>query len=158
MTETKLAKVQPVLDELLKHLNASRITLRTDVEGMDYPVMAEAEAPGVPTIAHLTEIGQRDADTVKWIGREQRVLVVNDANNSNPTCPAEMTSEFNLKAFILVPLGIQANGSQVGWISVHVNEDTRDWSQEEVSKAESAGEKIKGILGNYTTLSTQNLI
>lgn len=150
-------RIAPILRSLRERLDASRITLRLDVDDMDYPVVAEDSAPGVPAIADLTEIPQRQTATVQWIGREQRLLVVSDAKNHDPAPPAAMTDSYGLTAFILVPLGLQNSRptDQVGWVSVHVNGGTRDWTATDTEIAASHGQQVVDILGEFRPLSNQ---
>lgn len=153
----KTAAIQAIVDKLLVTTDADRITLRLDVLGMDYPVVAEAEQEGVPAVAHLLDIPQRDADTVKWIGRNQKILVVADALTNDPRPPADMTAKYGLTAFLLSPLGIQPSGDQVGWISVHTNRGRREWTEADVEATRRATEEVKRLLGDFKPLPSQSL-
>ena len=64
-----------IMEELRVATRASRTTLRLDLPGRNYPVVAEACSPGVVSIKHDESIDQRNARTVKWITREGRILV-----------------------------------------------------------------------------------
>ena len=77
-----------IMQDLLEATAASRTTLRLDHPTLNYPVAGEACAPGVPSIRHDNSIDQRGGATAQWILRTGRILVVEDARNSDPGAAA----------------------------------------------------------------------
>ena len=141
---TPLAYEQ-VMKDLLQKLNASRTTLRLDRPDANYPVMAEACAPDVPSIRHDNSIDQRSAASVRWILREGRVLVVEDARTSDPAPPAAIVDVYGLRAFMLAPLARKDATSLIGWISVHENRGPRRFTRAEVDAVQAAVERVHAI-------------
>src|SRR5437867_3192231 len=95
-----VAGYEQVLQDLRQRLRASRTTLRLDRPNANYPVVAEACAPDVPSIRHDNSIDQRNAASVRWILREGRVLVVEDALTADPAPPQAIVDVYGLRAFM----------------------------------------------------------
>jgi maleate isomerase len=136
---------EQVMKHLRERLNASRTTLRLDRPGENYPVAAEACAPDVPSIRHDNSIDQRNAATARWILREGRVLVVEDAVASDPAPPSAIVQVYGLRAFMMAPLARKDERSLIGWISVHHNAGPRRWSRTEVDALQAAVERVHAI-------------
>jgi hypothetical protein len=127
-----------IMEELLAATRTSRTTLRLDHPTLNYPVAAEACAPGVPSIRDDNSIDQRGAATAQWILRTGRILVVEDARDSDPAPPQAIVDVYGLRAFLLAPLRRIAPDMLLGWISVHVNDGTRQWSEGDLAATEEA--------------------
>jgi maleate isomerase len=136
---------EQVMKALRESLNASRTTLRLDRPDENYPVAAEACAPDVPSIRHDNSIDQRNAATARWILREGRVLVVEDALTSDPAPPSAIVEVYGLRAFMMAPLARKDGRNLIGWISVHHNEGPRRWSRSEVDAVQAAVERVHAI-------------
>jgi maleate isomerase len=131
-----------IMEDLLEATAASRTTLRLDHPTLNYPVAGEACAPGVPSIRHDNSIDQRGGATAQWILRTGRILVAEDARNSDPAPPQAIVDVYGLRAFLLVPLRRKAPDALLGWISVHENRDTRHWAADDLTAAEIAVERV----------------
>src|SRR5262249_20163850 len=139
------AAYEQVLEDLRTILRASRTTLRLDRPDANYPVAAESCAPGVPSIRHDNSIDQRNAATARWILKEGRVLVVDDARTADPAPPQAIVGVFGLRAFLLAPLARKDASSLIGWISVHENSGPRRWTAAEVGEVQAAVERVHAI-------------
>jgi GAF domain-containing protein len=126
---------QELMDELLARTGASRTTLRIDDEpGVEFPVKAEALAPGVNSIAGDNTIAIRASATFKWIDRERRLLVQEDLLAADPAPAPELMERYGGRAQMLAP--VQRGGELVGLVSVHYVPGTRQWTPEEIAAVE----------------------
>jgi maleate isomerase len=131
---------QTILDELRRVTNASRTTLRLEQPGGDFPVVAEALAPGARSIRGDRGIAIRDSATFTFLDRERRLLIVNDCRESDPPTPPSLMDFYDVRAEMLAPL---VDGERiVGIVSVHVGGETRDWSNAEIRELE----RVTGFL------------
>ena len=144
MTDERAAYEQ-VMEQLRMMLGASRTTLRLDQPDANYPVAAESCAPGVPSIRDDNSIDQRNAASARWILKEGRVLVVDDALTADPAPPAAIVNVYGLRAFMLAPLARKDATSLIGWISVHENGGPRRWTPAEVDEVQAAVEGVHAI-------------
>lgn len=138
-----------VVADLLEALEASRITLRLDQPGKNFPVIAEANAPGVESIRADESIDQRNAATVRHMDMTRKPVVIRDAERDEPACPQAMIDVYGLRAFMLGP--VITENELIGWISVHENEQPRDWTGEDVRVLMEACEAVRGAAGGRGT-------
>jgi GAF domain-containing protein len=135
-----LVIVQALLENLLEATRASRVTLRLDVEGLNFPVVGEALAPGTRSIGNDHTLDQRGAPTAQWIVRHRRVLVQTDLTaDLDPKPPDALLALYGVKAQILCP--VIHRHRVIGWISVHAGEP-RDWTEDSVAKVERVARQI----------------
>ena len=66
---------QATIETLLQRTGASRTTLRLDRPEGFFPVVAEALAPGIRTIADDTSIDLRASATFRSLERDRRLLI-----------------------------------------------------------------------------------
>jgi len=139
---------QVIIDELLHATGASRTTLRLEEPGGDFPVVAEALAPGIRSIKGSSRIPVRNSATFAFFERERRILVVNDCRTSDPP-PQELMDLYGVRAEILAPL--MDGGRIVGIVSVHYAPGPREWTELEIEALTRASARIlgelKGIVG-----------
>jgi maleate isomerase len=138
-TEKLVAGFKAMLEELLKKTNASRTTIRLDVPERGFNVsgcVAEALAPGVASIAAATSINQRASGTATWLENNRKILVQNDTANAVPNPPPQLIQIYGTKAQMMAPL--VRGKDMTGWISVHYNPSTRDWTGADVAALEHA--------------------
>ena len=121
---------QPIVDDLLAATGASRITLRLDTPGDNFPVVAEALAPGVASIRE-GRLDQRNAPTARRLMETLDVLVQSDTLAADPPPPPELIQHYGTLAQMLGP--IVADGVVIGWLSVHENRGPREWEPAEVA-------------------------
>jgi len=138
-TDELVGNFKGILEELLAKTKASRTTLRLDVPARGFQVngvVAEALAPGVKSIAVETSLQQRKSQTASHLEQHRKILVQNDCANAIPNPPKELMQIYGTKAQMLAP--IVRGADLVGWVSVHYNPSTREWSSEDVAALEAA--------------------
>lgn len=138
-TEDLIARFNGLIAELREKTNASRTTLRLDVETRGFRVngvVAEALAPGIKSIAQEVNLQQRKTQTASYLEQHRRILVQNDCLNAELSPPKELMQIYGTKAQMMGP--IVRDGKLTGWISVHYNPSTREWTQSDIAALESA--------------------
>jgi maleate isomerase len=132
-----------VLRELLTDMAASRVTLRLDVAGMNFPVVAEA-VDGVAPLSGLHSLDQRNLATVRYLFRTHDVLVQDDCQGADPPPPAALVDAYGVKAQMLAPL--LYSGTVLGWVSVHDCTKARSWTRADVGLLRAAVAEISEAL------------
>lgn len=118
------------LGTLLELTGSQRTTLRLDVSDMNFPVIGEATAPGVATIADDNTLDQRNAPTARWVLERREILVQDDVARGTPRPPQELIDSYGVRAQMLAPV---FDGERViGWISVHADAP-RIWKSTEIA-------------------------
>jgi GAF domain-containing protein len=126
---------QELMEELRDRTGASRTTLRIDDEpGIEFPVKAEALAPGIGSIAGDNTIAIRASATFQWVDRERRILVQEDLLSADPAPAPELIERYGGRAQMLAP--VQRAGELVGLVSVHYAPGPRRWTGEEIGAVE----------------------
>ena len=138
------AAFQPIVDDLLAASRASRITLRLDTPGDNFPVVAEALAPGVSSI-RAGRLDQRNAPTARRLMETLDVLVQSDTLAADPPPPPELIQLYGTLAQMLGP--IVSAGAVIGWLSVHEQRGTREWQPDEVAALRTAMARGQAELG-----------
>jgi maleate isomerase len=119
-----------VLRELLRETEASRATIRLDVTGMSFPVVAEALGDGVRPIAGNNTIDQRNVATVKHILATRDILVQPDLEHTDLAPPSALLGLYAARAQMLAPI---LRGEQViGYISLHQCGRAREWTPTDI--------------------------
>ena len=116
--------LQTIIEELLATTGASRKTIRLDRPGEDFPVAAEALAPGIRSIAGDLSFGIRSSGTVAHLEREQQILVQPDIMGVQPAPSPELLERYGTRSQMLAPL--VRDGSLLGIVSVHYNVGPRE--------------------------------
>ena len=83
-----------------------------------------------------TGLQQRRSGTATWLDENRRILVQNDTANAVPNPPTELFTVYGTKAQMMAP--VVRGDKMVGWISVHYNPSTREWSRDDVAALEAA--------------------
>jgi len=138
-TDELVARFQSLMSELRAKTNASRTTLRLDVEERGFrvnAVVAEALAPGIKSIAAETNLQQRKTQTASHLEQHRKILVQNDCLSAELSPPKELMQIYGTKAQMMGP--IVRGDRLVGWVSVHYNPSTREWTGEDVAALEAA--------------------
>lgn len=138
-TEDLIARFSSLMTDLRAKTNASRSTLRLDDAARGFHVngvVTEALAPGIKSIAAETSLQQRKSQTAGYLEQHRQVLVQNDCANADPQPPKELMQIYGTKAQMMAP--IVRGDKMVGWISVHYNPSTREWTREDVAALETA--------------------
>lgn len=135
---------QQVVERLHEAVGASRTTLRVDVPGGVYPVVAEQLAPGVPSIRAETGIDLRAAPTFQFLERELRTLVQNDLSTHPLAPPPQLARAYGVRAQMLAP--VVREGRMVAFLSTHYIPSARRWSPRDVALIEEAAREVAGLL------------
>ena len=138
------APFQPIVDDLLAATGASRITLRLDTPGDNFPVVAEALAPGVASIRE-GRLDQRNAPTARRLMETLDVLVQSDTLAADPPPPPELIQHYGTLAQMLGPIVV--DGAVTGWLSVHENRGPREWQPGEVASLRAAMARVQTEVG-----------
>lgn len=136
---------QEIVEELLRETGASRTTLRLDSLDAFFPVVAEALAPGIGSIAGDTSIDLQASPTFEFLARKRRLLIQPDLLDADPAPPPELIEHYGARAQMLAPI-VRAE-RLVGILSVHYAPGPREWTAEEVAVLERASEQVLNALG-----------
>ena len=138
-TQDLLTRFQRMLDELRSKTSATRTTLRLDSEQHGWfvnGIVAESLGEGAMSLKKETGLQQRRSGTATWLDQNRQLLVQNDTANAVPEPPKELFTVYGTKAQMMAPV-VRAD-AMVGWISVHYNPSTREWSPDDVAALEAA--------------------
>jgi len=131
---------QTAIQALLQRTGASRTTLRLDRPDAFFPVVAEALAPGVRSIAGDTSIDLRASATFQWLERERTLLIQPDLLAADPAPPAELLELYGARAQMLAP--VVRDGALLGVVSVHHSPGPRTWTDGDIAALEQAVEEV----------------
>ncbi|MCW2701470.1 MAG: hypothetical protein JWQ45_3005 [Blastococcus sp.] len=132
-----------ILRKLLADTGASRATLRLDVAGMNFPVVAEA-VDGVASLSGVHSLDQRNLATVRHLFQTHDVLVQDDCRMADPAPPAALVDAYGVKAQMLGPL--LHVGTVLGWVSVHDCAGARPWTDADVDRLRAAVTAVREAL------------
>jgi GAF domain-containing protein len=139
------SQYQAVAEQLLVDTGASRTTVRIDVPGEDFPVVAEAVRHGAQKIRGRRAVSDiRSTAPVQYLEREQTILVQNDVEHAEPAVPEALVESYGVRAQILAPL--VRHGGLAGVISVHDIRGPRQWSETEISALGKAQTRVLALL------------
>ncbi len=136
-------RFQPLVDRLLHEVGASRVTLRLDTPGKNFPAVAEAIADGVAPIRQDDSLDQRNAPTAQWIMARKEILVQPNCGTAEPRPPQALIDVYGVRAQLLAP--VLEDGDVVGWVSVHETRGQRQWTAHEVDSVRSAALEIEAL-------------
>lgn len=131
---------QAIVERLLAETGASRTTLRLDAPDAVFPVVAEALAPGVGSIAADTSIDLRASPMFAFLEREQQLLVQPDLLEAEVAPPPELIAQYGARAQMLAP--VVRRGRLVGILSVHHAPGPREWPPGGVAALERARDDV----------------
>jgi maleate isomerase len=128
------------LRDLLAETQASRVTLRLDVVGMNFPVVGEA-VDSVAALSGNHSLDQRNLATVRHLMRTRDLLIQDDCRTSSPAPPAALIGAYGVKAQMLAPV---LHGDRVlGWVSVHDCVRSRSWRGSDVQALRDTVHRIR---------------
>ena len=137
--------LQALMEELLERTGASRTTLRIDDEpGVEFPIKAEALAPGIDSIAGDPTLRVRVSATFQWVDRQRRLLVQDDLRDADPAPAPQLVEKYGARAQMLAP--VVRGGEVVGLVSVHYAPGPRQWTEDEISAVEEIVERVERAL------------
>jgi len=138
-------RLDAILASLLDATHVARVTFRVDLPERGVScndVVAEALAPDVKSLRGLTAIDQRAAGTIRWLDAHQRPLVQEDLRGAvEPAPPPELTHVLGVTAQMLGP--VVRGGTLTGWISVHVEKASRQWTDADVLALEATVDRVQ---------------
>lgn len=135
---------QEIVEKLLADVGASRTTLRLDRPDAVFPVVAEAMAPGIGSIAGATSIDLKAAPTFVFLAEERRPLIQADLLDTDVPPPPQLIELYGARAQMLAP--ILRDEQLIGILSVHYAPGPREWTDEDVATLERASEDIQAQL------------
>ena len=135
---------QEIAEKLLSDVGASRVTVRLDRPDAVFPVVAEAMAPGINSIAGATTIDLKAAPTFVFMAEEKRPLIQSDLLDTDVPAPQALLDLYGARAQMLAP--ILRNDELVGIVSVHYAPGTREWTSEDIAALEQAAEQVRAQL------------
>jgi maleate isomerase len=136
-----------ILADLLRTTDASRTTIRLDLPQFGFHVddpAGEARTDEAPALSGQTALDQRSLATVRWLEINKFSLIQSDCANADPAPPEALMNFYGVKAQMLGP--IIRDDKLVGWISVHENRATRQWSETDVDHLTSALHQVDSLL------------
>jgi maleate isomerase len=135
---------QEIVENLLADVGASRVTIRLDRPDAVFPVVAEATAPGINSIAGATSIDLKAAPTFIFLAEQKRPLIQSDLLNTDVPPPPALIELYGARAQMVTP--ILRDDEMVGMVSVHYAPGVRDWTPEEIAAIEQAAEQVRAQL------------
>jgi maleate isomerase len=136
---------QATIETLLQRTGASRTTLRLDRPEGFFPVVAEALAPGIRSIADDTSIDLGASPTFQSLERERRLLIQADLLAADPAPPTELIELYGARAQMLAP--VVRDDALAGIVSVHYAQGPREWTDDDVAALEEAAAQVLAELG-----------
>ena len=147
-TAETIKALQAIAEDLFDETDAGRVTIRIDTPNdRDYPVLAEARAPGVSSITGgMTLVGYKPIDihqasTVLILKNERKMIVQRDVRVDPPQIPA-LEDYYGMTSQMLTPL--EHDGEFVGVVSVHAVDPT-DWTDPAVEAIEKATNRVHEV-------------
>jgi maleate isomerase len=134
---------EDLMADVRERTSAARVTLRLDVAGANFPVIAEALDDGAASIRSDNSLDQRGAATAQRVMRTRQVLVQNDCLKAENSPPAALLEAYRVRAQVLAPVLIE--GAVAGWVSVHSMVE-RAWSDHDVAAASRAADAAAAAL------------
>jgi GAF domain-containing protein len=141
-----IKSLQTIAEDLFEATSPGRVTIRLDATNdPDYPVLAEARAPGVSSITGGMSLGGykpvdiHKTTTVTWLREKREPIIQRDARVEEPAIP-ELEKYYGVTSQMLTPLDYQ--GRFVGLVSVH-NVEPRDWTDEDFAAIKDATARVE---------------
>ena len=138
--------LQSIAEDLFKATEPGRVTVRVDTTNdPDYPVLAEARAPGVSSItggmslAGYKPIDIHQASTLVFLRDRREKIVQSDVRVDPPQIP-ELLDYYGCLSQILIP--VEWQGRFVGVVSVH-GVEPHTWTEHDVAATEDATKRVE---------------
>ncbi len=132
-----------ILRDLLERTQAGRSTLRLDVAGLNFPVVAEALAGDTPSLGGNHSIDQRNLATVRYLFETHDLLIQPDVRRTDTPPPQALIDVYGVEAQVLSP--ILLGDDVLGWISVHQCGHPREWTEQDIAAIKAATAKVSGF-------------
>ena len=130
-----------LMADLLIATGASRVTLRLARPGEVFPVVAEALAPGTPSITSGVSPDLTNAPTMRYLAEHHANLIQDDCLKAEVPPPPELLEFYGVKAQMLAPI---VGGTElIGLVSVHYTPSPRHWTTEEIDALDRAAKEVE---------------
>jgi GAF domain-containing protein len=140
-----VSALEDVLGDLLGTTRASRVTLRRDLPGAVFPVVAEALAPGVGSLREERSVHLASQPVVLELLRGRQVVQDDAAAAYDDPAFQRMLEVYGgLAAQIVTP--VMRDGTLEAIVSVHQLAAPRRWTGDEVAAATRAAERVLELL------------
>ena len=147
-TAETIKALQAIAEELFDETDASRVTIRVETPNdRDYPVLAEARAPGVSSLTGgMTLVGYKPIDIhsaapLQFLKTERKMIVQRDVRVDPPQIPT-LEDYYGMTSQMLTPL--EHAGEFVGVVSVHAV-DPREWPDAVIEAIEKATNGVHSV-------------
>jgi hypothetical protein len=122
---------QQLCEQLLIATGASRTTIRI-VDAAGRPeLVAEALAPGVPSMSAATAVNPERFPTYTYLAQKKEILVQQDTRTHPIRPPDSLIDELRVYAQMLAP--VLRDGELFGTISVHIQDRSHEFTPAEVA-------------------------
>lgn len=135
-------RLQAVTERLLVELLASRVTIRLMCGDADLVLAAESLAPGVASMAGQ-QLKPENYPTYKYLQEQRRILVQEDCRTARVAPPPSLVAKYRVFAQMLAPVII--GGSFIGTISVHVQGQTRVWTDVDIQRLQLSQMEVQSL-------------
>jgi GAF domain-containing protein len=143
--------LQAIAEDLFETTSPARVTIRVDTTNdRDYPVLAEARAPGINSLTGgMTLLGYKPYDihtttTMRALKNDRATIVQTDARIDPPAIP-QLVDLYGCAGQILEP--IEHGGRFVGVVSVH-SVAPRAWTDADIAAVAGATARVEQELAN----------
>jgi len=136
--------LEAVVDRLLARTGASRATVRFARPDGTAELVAEALAPGVPSMSSHAVPGIADAPTYRYLAERHEILVQCDTRSAAVAPPTSLVDHFKVLAQVLAPVVV--TGTMVATVSLHQQGTTRDWDGADIDAVADASAEVAKIL------------
>ena len=133
-----------IVDELLAATAASRVTIRLETPSAVLPIVAEALAPGIPSLQGPSTIDLRAAPTVRYLAETLGTLVQDDLLDTDTPPPPELIAQYGARAQMLEAVGI--DGVLAAIVSVHYSPGPRHWAPADLAALNAAAVRTRQLL------------
>jgi GAF domain-containing protein len=140
-------KLQRITERLLEQTGASRTTVRGRAGDDPVALLAESLAPGVESMAD----GQQPAaivaaPTYAVLSATREILVQDNCRDTAPEPPRSLIERYRVYAQMLAP--VLDGGDMIATISVHQQDTTRHWTDEDIAALRRAQGEVTALLAN----------
>ena len=143
LTDKQVVSLGEIAERLLEKTHASRTTIRLCATDGSVPLVAEACAQGVMSMAEVPVKGVVEAPTYRYLIDTQQLLIQDDLRSSHIHPPRSLIDELRVFAQMLAPVII--DGSMVATISVHQQDSPRMWDSESMRYLEFVRNEVREI-------------
>jgi GAF domain-containing protein len=135
---------QAIAEDLYAEVGGMRVTVRLDRPDGVFPVVGEALAPGVASIAGQEVPGLLEAPTMRYLAETLDILVQDDLLDTDVPPPPALISGYGARAQVIA--AVVHDGRLAGVVSVHHGPGTRHWTAAEQATIRAAAARVEALL------------